>query len=371
MNDLEITKKPKSNATVSGRKSKRKRFQRVGVDNRSNLLKQGLVRTSYWRLGVQIFFALTCVYLGIKFYLFVKQVGESGSSTIPRPSGVEGFLPISGLMGVIDWIYQGTLNSIHPAATMLFLTFILLSLLIRKSFCGWICPVGFLSETLGRVGQFLFKRNYLLPRWLDIPLRGIKYFLLGFFLWAILGMSPESLHTFIQSPYNRISDVKMMYFFLDISRVSLNVILVLAGLSVFVHSFWCRYLCPYGALLGLFSWLSAVKIRRDPKTCIDCGICDKVCPARLPVSKELAISNVECIGCVDCVASCPVSEALRCGTRKRTFSYGTIAISVLILFFLGFAIASISGTWESDLTNREIQHHIERMNDTEYTHPGR
>ena len=49
--------------------------------------------------------------------------------------------------------------------------------------------------------------------------------------------------------------------------------------SVFVQNFWCRYLCPYGALLGLTSLLSPLRIRREPAACIDCAKCAKACPS--------------------------------------------------------------------------------------------
>lgn len=177
-------------------------------------LSLGRIRTPGWRLIVQAGFAILCIVMGWQFYHFVEAAKQTTSGALPyRPPGVEGFLPISGLMGVVDWFHQGTLNVIHPAATVLFLLFLLLSILLRKSFCGWICPVGFLSEWLARLGQMWFGRNFRLPSWLDYPLRSLKYLLLGFFAWAIFfSMDAEELHQFIASPYNKVADVKMLEF---------------------------------------------------------------------------------------------------------------------------------------------------------------
>lgn len=253
---------------------------------------------------------MTCVLLGIQFGRFVS-AARAGELPLPhRPPGVEGFLPISGLMGLVDWIYQGTLNTIHPAATVLFVLFLVMSVLFRKSFCSWVCPVGFLSEALARLGRAIFGRNFRIWRWLDVPLRGLKYLLLAFFLWAILNLGAESLRGFLESPYNRVADVKTGVFFLSLGQVGIDVLIVLALGSILVKGFWCRYLCPYGALLGLVSWMSPAKIRRDPVSCIDCGLCDKVCMARQPVSQKLAIWSPECTSCLDCVAVCPIKDAL-------------------------------------------------------------
>ncbi len=340
-------------------------------DRKKQALRLGIERTSLYRLGVQALFVLVSLALGWQFYRFVQAAKTTTEGPLPtRPPGVEGYLPISGLMGAVDWVYQGTLNTIHPAATILFLLFVLMALLVRKSFCGWVCPVGFLSEWLARGGRLLIGRNFRLWKWVDIPLRSLKYLLLGFFVWAIFAMGAAELHAFIESPYNKISDVKMLEFFLDLTWVGATVIAVLAVLSVLVHSFWCRYLCPYGALMGLVGWLSPLKVRREPEICTDCGVCDKVCPARLPVSKKQQVSSVECIGCTDCVTSCPVKGALRFGSTRRSVRPKTIAISLVALFIVGYVTANSLDMWQNDLSADEVRYHVRHMDSPEYGHPG-
>jgi ferredoxin len=340
-------------------------------DSRKQAIKQKTQLTSIWRIGTQAFFVLLSLWMGWQFLRFVEAARDPRLTELPfRPPGVEGYLPISGLMGALDWINQGVLNSVHPAATVLFLLFVLLSLIFRKSFCGWICPVGFLSETLARFGRWLFGANLKPPKWLDILLRSLKYLLLGFFGWAIFTMSAEALSAFIHSPYNKVSDIKMLHFFLDLSRTGILVIGFLAAMSVLVEGFWCRYLCPYGALMGLVSWMSPVKVRRNPETCTDCGICDKVCPARLPVMAKRSITSVECIGCTDCVSSCPVPGALRFGTKRRTLNTRTIALVVIAALIVTTSAARLFGIWQNDLTDAEVKHHVARMDGPGYGHPG-
>ncbi|MCB2198771.1 4Fe-4S binding protein [bacterium] len=352
--------------------AKPKKAKLVKWDKKKFALKVRLTRTSGWRLIVQTAFLATCLYLGYLFLVFVEAAKTTTNGPLPlRPPGVEGFLPISGLMGLIDWVNQGALNTIHPAATILFILFVVLSLVLRKSFCGWICPVGFFSENLARLGRVLFKRNFLLPTWLDVLLRSIKYLILGFFGWAIFNMTPSALDAFIQSPYNKVSDVKMLDFFLQLSGVGLIVIAVLAIGSVFINGFWCRYMCPYGALMGIASWLSPVKVRRDPVSCTDCGLCDKACPARLPVMTSLKVTSPECIGCNDCVTSCPVPTALWMGTPKRKLAPKRIAIVIGLVFILGVIGARFGGWWYNDIPDDEIRMHVEKMHSDEYGHPGR
>ena len=327
-------------------------------------------RTFRIRLLVQAAFALTCMHLGIQFARWVR-AAQAGTLPLPaRPAGVEGFLPISGLMGILDWVYQGSLNVIHPAATVLVLVAIALALLLRKSFCSWVCPVGFVSELLARFGRWSFGRNFRPRKWLDIPLRGLKYALMGFFLLAILAMSREALTDFLASPYNRVADVKMGLFFADMGRVGTLVMGTLVLGSVFIHGLWCRYLCPYGALLGLFSWASPTRIRRDADACVSCGLCDKACMARLPVSSRSSIRSVECTGCLDCVAVCPVKGAIGLQVGRKPLGPLAYAAAVVGLFLAGYVGARATGSWENAIGDAEYVERIQDIRSSEYGHPG-
>jgi ferredoxin len=326
-----------------------------------------------WRLISQIGFALFNAAIGVQFYRFVHAGLDGSPGPLPyRPPGVEGWLPISGLMGLVDWINRGSLNQVHPAATIVLLAIVVIAIVMRKAFCSWLCPVGFLSEYLAKLGRVLFhrRRSIQLPQWLDYPLMGAKYFLLGFFFWAFLMMGAEGIAAFLDSPYNRVSDVKMLLFFEHMGMTGLSVFGFLILGSIVLEGFWCRYLCPYGALLGLFSFSSPVKIRRDAKTCIDCCKCDRVCPSRLPVMKKMMIKSPECTGCMNCVEACPVADTLRLGTKHKTIpamKAGAVIISIIILFSLG---ARMLGIWESGLGDEEYRHHIEKLESPEYGHPG-
>jgi len=323
------------------------------------------------RIFVQSGFTLLCIALGIQLARFVT-AAKAGATVLPaRPPGVEGFLPIGGLLGAFDWVYQGTLNVIHPAATVLLLVFAAIALVARKSFCSWVCPVGFLSDLSARVGRFFFGRTFRIWRWLDVPLRGLKYLLLGFFLWAIVRMPPAAVRAFIESPYYRLSDVRMGLFFVQLSGFAAGVVGLLVIASVLWKGFWCRYLCPYGALLGLVSWLSPMKVRRDPVSCIDCKLCDKACGARLPVSRKTAITSSECTGCLDCVAACPVQDALGIGPSvRRRVPVPAYAAAILALFLAGYLGARAAGAWHNQISDAEYRHRLSTEAVELYTHPG-
>ena len=157
--------------------------------------------------------------------------------------------------------------------------------------------MGTVSEYLWRLGRSILGRNFRLPRPADIALRSLNYILLGLFLYAVGSMPVPAIRAFLSGPYGVVDDVKMLNFFRFPGLTGCTVIAILAIASVFVQNFWCRYLCPYGALMGLAALASPLRIRSDPSLCIDCAKCAKVCPAALPVDRLIAISSAECTGC--------------------------------------------------------------------------
>ena len=322
------------------------------------------------RFWVQISFLLICLWIGVEFHYFTRYFETGGAEgSLSRPPGVEAFLPISSMMSVYYFAITGELHKAHPAGFFIFLGIVTLSLALGKSFCSWICPVGSISEAVGDFGDAiwmkLFKRKLRMPRWLDYPLRSLKYLLLAFFVYAIfLSMEAAALKAFLDSPYNVISDVKMYYFFADISQFAFGVIAVLFLLSVVIRNFWCRYLCPYGALLGVVSFLSPFKIKRDAEKCTSCHLCTLACPNRINVEKVNHVISDECSSCMKCVDACPLRDTLYVENifTKKKVQKKYITPLVIGSFFFFIALGILTGNWQNKVTKEEYQVYIELRN---------
>ncbi len=324
-----------------------------------------------YRRFIQWGFLLLTLWIGFRFLLFVHQAGGSGAVTVTRPPGVEAFLPISALISLKYWALTGIFNTIHPASLVLLLIILAIGLFLKKGFCSWICPIGLFSEYLAKIHVWIFERPRNLPRFIDYPLRSLKYLLLGFFAYAIFfEMDTASLAAFINTPYNRVADVKMLLFFSHASALTLKVLAALVLLSVLVRFFWCRYLCPYGALLGILSWLSPLKIHRNEKSCIDCNKCNKVCPANIKVATSKTVWSDECHACLQCVDACPVKDTLHLSvtTRKGRMPRWMYAAAIVLLFLLGTTLARALGVWHNSISTQEYRHHIQNINDPVYNH---
>jgi polyferredoxin len=321
------------------------------------------------RLVSQLSFLLLNVWIGVQFFFWVRfYESGGGANATSRPAGVEGWLPIAGLMNLKYLLVTGSMPAIHPASLVLLASFLAISLLLRKAFCSWLCPVGTVSEYLWKLGRKILKRNFQLPRWADLGLRSLKYLLLGFFGWAVVNMSAVDIDAFQRSTYGLIVDVRMLNFFRFLGTTAAVVIGILMILSLFVQNLWCRYLCPYGALLGMVLLGSPAKIKRYADPCIDCGKCAKACPSALAVDKLVTIRSVECTGCLECVAVCPAKDALQFELpRKTRVPAWAVAATIAIIFFGGVAAAKLTNHWDTRVPDYVLYQLVPAAN--EQSHP--
>ena len=341
-------------------------------------------RSQIMRRSFQSGFLLLNLWIGGIFYFWVRQFEPGGAPTsLHRPAGVEGWLPIAGLMNLRYLTLTHHVPALHPAGMFLLIAFLAMSFLFRKAFCSWLCPVGTISEYLWRAGQKLFRRSFFLPRWIDIGLRSLKYLLLGFFAWAVTSMAADELAAFMSSPYGVIADVKMLNFFRHIGETGAITLGVLAVASLFIQNFWCRYLCPYGALLGIASFLSPARIRRNPETCIDCAKCFKACPSALPVDRLVTIKSAECTGCLECVAVCPAKDTLwlslpslplpkipALAPRPARLPAWAMAAGIAALFFGVVRFAKTAGYWDSHVPQARYQQLVPHADEARHPMPG-
>ncbi|RLG83438.1 MAG: hypothetical protein DRO18_07900 [Thermoprotei archaeon] len=170
------------------------------------------------------------------------------------------------------------------------------SLILKRGWCGWICPLGFIQDVLSKVyGKVKVKFS------IDRILKYIKYVILAILVIAVAStLTPYlCINCFIvpitMSIYSQ-SLPTITYL-----QVLLTIGLIMVLLSILIPRFFCRYICPAGALLELISKISLFKLRRGSK-CMNCKICVALskCPMNL---KE--VGGTDCISCFKCVGSCP------------------------------------------------------------------
>ena len=312
------------------------------------------------RYAVQLWFLLVTLFVGWQFFQFVSHFEVPGRPFVQRPPSVDAFLPIGGLMAFKFFAVTGLVEPLHPSGLILFIAITGVSLFLKKGFCGWICPVGTLSQYVWMAGEKVFGRNFRVEQYTDIGLRSIKYVLFAFFFVAIvIAMGSNWILMFFGTDYYKVADVKMLKFFTDMTALTFWILVALGILSLLYKNFWCRYLCPYGALLGIVSRLSPVKVRRNEEKCIHCHACTKHCPTLIDVEKKDVIKSGECFGCMTCVSRCPAPGALdmtgKTGKKVSVLKPYLYPVLLVVLFYLVIGAGVLAGKWHSQIPYEEYQ----------------
>jgi len=169
--------------------------------------------------------------------------------------------------------------SIPLTALLFFLIPLLFALAYGRVFCAGVCPLGAIQELTGF-------RPVKLPKTVEIILSSVPFIYLAL---AILFSSTNS--QFIICRYDPFVGI----FRLDASytMIIFGVLLLLAG--IFVNRPYCRYLCPYGVLLGVFSRFAGKHLTITPAECTNCRLCEEVCPydAIIPSNLDQKIEEPE------------------------------------------------------------------------------
>jgi polyferredoxin len=236
---------------------------------------------------VQLTVCLILLFAGWHFHQFVDYVRGEGPEAA-RPPAAESFLPIARIIAFKALMFNGLFDTIHPAGLTIFLAAMITAFIFRRALCSWICPIGTLSEQLGRLGKRVLGKNVRVPKWLDIALLSIKYVIFLAIFWIFASMSGQDAISFMQAPFYSVSDIKLFDMFANLSVPGFLVIGFFTIMSIPIKSFWCRYLCPYGAFLGVIGLISPVILKKNDETCLHCGACNKACVNRVNVEGKKA-----------------------------------------------------------------------------------
>lgn len=325
---------------------------------------KGELRANQLRSGVQHLLALSMLLVGIQFAVNALMLKAGIAPWVMRPDVGDAFLPIAGGIELKAILTLGLWDQTHPAAAVMLTTVLLTGLLCKRAFCGWACPLGLAGEYLYKMRKRVIKSEFLPPAWLDWPLRMTKYLLLLALLYIIIGMPTQSIPGYLNSYYHKIADLKMALFFITPGLITLICFGFILGLSAWRRQGFCRYICPYGALLGLISFFSPFKIRRNTQHCLietkemSCDKCTRACPAKISVHTQQHIRSDECQACMRCISACPKKEALQFSTRNGVkMSARGLTIVLLLIMFLIPLIAYVSGFWVSQ-TPTEIRMYL-------------
>lgn len=197
----------------------------------------------------------------------------------------------------------------------LFLALLLLTVLARKAFCGWVCPLGAVYEWLGRLGRRWFGYASFDGPWRpsERTRRTLQAVLRSLVLGAVLAATWATGELVFRGydPYYILFSAHGH----DVRTWSYFILGGLLALGLLAPMAWCKYLCPLGAVMWPVSKPGLLRLRRSEHHCTGCGACDDACPQSLPVSTPPEVRSGECTLCLECTAACPSPGALELRTK--------------------------------------------------------
>jgi polyferredoxin len=301
----------------------------------------------------------------------------------------EAYCPLGGIQALGSYL---TMDSLSCAMTstqiMMGVALFIGIVLFSRLFCGYICPLGTISEWIGKLGDKLRVR-ITLTGFADYALRFLKYALLFVTFYFTLKSSELFCKKF--DPYYAAvsgfnTDVVLLW--------ALIAIAVLVFGSLFLRLAWCRYLCPLGALSVIFKftwWFAGVMalyiillllglnisyvyplliitaggyileitrmnrvrpdlvhITRNTDSCTECGLCTEKCPQGIDVANMSKVTHTDCTLCGDCLYACPEKDTLMINKKNMKWLPALVLSALIILGILAgtlFELPTINQKW--------------------------
>ncbi len=276
---------------------------------------------------------LSFLFLNALAFKYVYPFLSVDSIPVPVPILISLKSAYSLMGGALDFVQVMFSKPLFPLIPLA-LVFVVGSI-VGRLLCGWLCPIGFIQDLILKIKGSRSKVSLRK----HVPLTKLKLFILLIVLFFSITLAyslyldPETRYKDALGPFTRgvffpIEPETTLFAtiprlvqsgvesgLLDFSSLSSPGYLMVTGVAILgiffvgayvVPWFWCRYVCPTGALMGIFMRFSFLGLRRDPSKCTKCGDCVEACPMQirildLPWEK---FNDPECTLCLECVGAC-------------------------------------------------------------------
>ena len=220
----------------------------------------------------------------------------------------------------------------HRAGWYVLGILLLFGVTLGRTICGWLCPFGLLQELLHKIPTYKLKKSRVTR-----ALSWLKYAVLALFVAAIPLWSGLSrglpLPAFCQylcpagsfeGAVALLSHPQNSFLFGMLGPLFTRKFLILLGIGlacVFCYRSFCRFLCPLGAIYGLFNRFCLLGVRVDEARCSGCGACVRGCGMDVR-----QVGDQECIHCAKCLTLCP-EKAISLQAGKAVLKAPAAALS--------------------------------------------
>ncbi len=213
-------------------------------------------------------------------------------------------LAFSEFKSIYQMIIKGNFNFIAAFPSLIeFLTAIIITIVLERFFCGWVCAFGTYNDFLHLLSKNVFKIDFKVNEKADAALKYVKYIILLLLMVVVWTASSKIFET--TSPWDAFAQITNFPQVLSDYSIGFILLLLITVGAFFVERFFCRYLCPLGAVFNIFSRIGILKIKKPTDKCGKCRLCTNSCSMALPLYKVKSVCGGDCINCFKCIETCP------------------------------------------------------------------
>jgi polyferredoxin/major membrane immunogen (membrane-anchored lipoprotein) len=270
-------------------------------------------------------------------------------------------LYIGALNGVkqiyIAVIEQNISMALLPQLIELF-ALIPVTIFLGRFFCGWMCGFGFFSDLIYRFSKKVFRTESKINEKTDALLKSLKYIILAVIIIAVWSLDVSVLNS--ASPWDvfgmlfTVGKASAVSFVLKNFIAGFVLLILITVASLLVERFFCRYLCPMGAIFAVVSKLRVLRIKKPSAQCGRCRVCTNACPMGIPLYKAEDVKSGECINCMKCVGVCLRGNAAPAAKKSRLHPLAIALIAVAAvagIYYAGFFMTGGIGSEEKTSVN--------------------
>lgn len=182
-------------------------------------------------------------------------------------------------------------------------TVIAVTIFFGRFFCGFLCAFGTFNDLIYLVSRKIFKVKFRINPKIDAALKYVKYFIL---IFIVIIMWTMGIHAFqSSSPWDAFAQLTQFPQGISDYAAGFIILAFIAIGAAFIERFFCRYLCPLGAIFSIVSRLRIFNISKPNDKCGKCRLCTNSCSMGIPLYKSSKVTSGECINCFKCLDVCP------------------------------------------------------------------
>jgi NosR/NirI family transcriptional regulator, nitrous oxide reductase regulator len=182
-------------------------------------------------------------------------------------------------------------------------TVIAVTIFFGRFFCSFLCAFGTFNDLIYLVSKNIFKVKFRINPKIDAALKYVKYFIL---IFIVIIMWTMGIHAFqSSSPWDAFAQLTQFPQAINDYTAGFIILAFIAIGAAFIERFFCRYLCPLGAVFSIVSKLRMFNISKPNDKCGKCRLCTNSCSMGIPLYKSSKVTSGECINCFKCLDACP------------------------------------------------------------------